>query len=99
MNIAGVWLVYLILVVVLWIVFWYPLKSDTKALTALFYALLIGFLFIYAVAPSIDVEGLSDEEKAWFNALLALSIILPVVVIGLMIVDMYQKTYQSSLPC
>jgi len=36
---------------------------------------------------------LSDEERAWFNALLALSILLPVIVIGLMITYVYQKVY------
>ena len=93
MNIAAVWLFYIVLVIVLWALFWYPSYSESSGLTALFYALLLGFLAIYLLTPSIDLEELSDEEKAWFNALLALTIILPFVVVGLMIAYIYQRTY------
>jgi len=95
MNIAGVWLVYLIVVIILWALFWYSSTQDSLGLTALFYALLIGFLVIYLITPSIEMERLSDEEKAWFNALLALSIILPVIVIALMITYIYQKMHRE----
>ncbi len=94
MNIAAVWLFYIVLVLILWGLFWYPAEGDSSGLTALFYALLIGFLAVYLVTPSIDLEELSDEEKAWFNALLALTIILPFVVIGLMIAYIYQRMYK-----
>jgi len=99
MNIAGVWLVYLIVVIILWALFWYSSTQDSSGLTALFYALLIGFLVIYLITPSIEMERLSDEEKAWFNALLALSIILPVIVIALMITYIYQRMYRECETC
>jgi len=95
MNIAAVWLFYIVLVIILWGLFWYPSQGESSGLTALFYAFLIGFLAIYLITPSIDLEELSDEEKAWFNALLALTIILPFVVIGLMISYMYQRVYNN----
>jgi len=99
MNIAVVWLFYIVLVLILWALFWYPSQGESSGLTALFYALLIGFLAIYLITPSIDLEELSDEEKAWFNALLALSIILPFVIIGLMIAYMYQHVYNYTEGC
>lgn len=94
MDVAAVWLVYLMIVIVLWIAFWFPSDSKT-GLPGLFYALLIGFLFIYLVAPAFELDTLSDEERAWFNALTALSLLLPAVVIGLMIAFVYQKVYDD----
>ena len=91
MDIVAIWLIYLVVVVVLWFLFWYPNGDHASGLSALFYALLLGFLVIYLITPSINTENLSDEERAWFNALLALSIILPVIVVGLMITYVYQK--------
>lgn len=93
MDIVAIWLMYLFVVIVLWALFWYPSGDHTSGLSALFYALLLGFLVIYLITPSINTEMLSDEERAWFNALLALSILLPVIVIGLMITYVYQKVY------
>jgi len=96
MDIVAIWLLYLVVVIVLWALFWYPSDSNgdqVSGLTSLFYSLLVGFLLIYLVAPSVNTEMLSDEERAWFNALLALSILLPVIVIGLMITYVYQKVY------
>lgn len=93
MDIIAIWLVYLFVVIVLWALFWYPSGEQASGLSALFYALLLGFLVIYLIAPSVNTEMLSDEERSWFNALLALSILLPVIVIGLMITYMYQKVY------
>lgn len=96
MNIAGVWVFYIVMVLVLWALFWYPSSDESSGLTALFYALLLGFLAIYLITPSIDLEELSDEEKAWFNALLALTIILPFVVVGLMIAYIYRRVYNQE---
>jgi len=96
MNIAGVWVFYIVMVLVLWVLFWYPSSDESSGLTALFYALLLGFLAIYLITPSIDLEELSDEEKAWFNALLALTIILPFVVVGLMIAYIYRRVYNQE---
>lgn len=96
MNIAGVWVFYIVMVLLLWVLFWYPSSDESSGLTALFYALLLGFLVIYLITPSIDLEELSDEEKAWFNALLALTIILPFVVVGLMIAYIYRRIYNQE---
>jgi len=96
MNIAGVWVFYIVVVLLLWVLFWYPSSDESSGLTALFYALLLGFLVIYLITPSIDLEELSDEEKAWFNALLALTIILPFVVVGLMIAYIYRRIYNQE---
>jgi len=96
MNIAGVWVFYIVVVLLLWVLFWYPSSDESSGLTALFYALLLGFLVIYLITPSIDLEDLSDEEKAWFNALLALTIILPFVVVGLMIAYIYRRIYNQE---
>jgi hypothetical protein len=102
MYVAGLWLVYIVLVLILWALFSFSADRVT-GLTSLFYAFVIGFLVIFILSPGINREHLSDEEKAWFNALLALTIILPFIVIGLMICYIYQDHYlkhsQKKLCC
>lgn len=93
MDIIAIWLLYIVIVIVLWFLFWYPKGDHASGLSALFYSLLIAFLVIYLITPSVNTNLLSDEEKAWFNALLALSILLPIIVIGLMITYVYQRIY------
>lgn len=99
MNVGGIWLIYIILVVILWLIFWVPQseasyiqgKSITgPGLAGLFYALLIGFLFVYLLTPAIDIDQISDEEHAWLNGLIGLSILLPLVIVGIMITSIYQ---------
>lgn len=95
MDVVALWLIYLIVVIVLWMIFWYPAMNDVKILPSLFYAFLIGFLFIYLANPAFDTDEMSDEENAWLNALIVISVVLPLVIIGIMIANIYQRVYDE----
>lgn len=92
MDIVAVWILYFIIVVVLWIGFWYTSSYSQKyptAIVSLFYGLLIGFLFVYLILPFFDSCELSIEEQSWYYALSTLSVLLPLLIVGIMISQMY----------
>jgi hypothetical protein len=104
MHVTTLWIIYIIFVFVIWFVFWHPgFEPCVSPLSALFYALLLGFLFIYLVSPAVNRDLLSDLEKSWYEALLGLALILPLIIIGLAIIYMYERvwqvTHRYSSPC
>jgi hypothetical protein len=100
MDIVAVWIIYFILIVVLWVGFWYSCSYTHGypcAIVSLFYALIIGFLFIYLILPFFDVSELSIEEQSWYHALSTLSVLLPALIVGIMIAQLYLIRMESHL--
>jgi hypothetical protein len=96
MDIVGIWIAYFLLVVVLWVGLWYTSSHGTSypvAVLALFYALLVGFLFVYLVLPFFDTTELSIEEQGWYHALATLTVLLPALVVGIMIAQLFLHAF------
>ena len=98
MQVSTLWVIYIIIVGVIWLLFWHPgFQPCVSPLSAVFYALLIGFLFIYVVSPAVNADILSDLEKSWYQSLIGLSFILPFIVLGLALIYVYEKVWNSFL--
>ena len=78
MQIAQLWLVYILAVLIV-----YLLIANTGLLpnlgqgVKLFIALLVGALFVFLFSPSAILD--SPTDKTWFNILLLVAYIAPVV--------------------
>jgi hypothetical protein len=98
MQVVSLWIIYIIFVFVIWFLFWHPgFEPCVSPLSALFYALLLGFLFIYLVSPAVNTDLLSDLEKSWYEALLGLALILPLIIVGLAIIYIYERVWRLTV--
>lgn len=84
MRVIGVWLLYIVAVILVFIVLTLPQISKLKMGAAAFFALLIGAIAVFVASLTVSSD-ITQNEKNWLAVLQVIAYLLPIIALVYMI--------------
>jgi hypothetical protein len=82
MNVATLWIIYVVVVIILWLILWLPcFRIELDPILAAFVALVVGALLVFVLSPMLDMTTLTAGNKSALSALFIVAYILPIILL------------------
>ena len=92
MNVAALWVIYIIVVIIVWLVLALPCFGImANSAVAAFFAFLIGAIVVAVLTATVNWSALTQTDKDWLYVLMFVAYIIPILIAIWIIFSCYYK--------